>query len=109
MALQASFLYAHRIQQPLKHLMMRGVPITWLKTNTRRRNKAETIKTFKLLPTGIIIATEYGRKLKFMRAYNKSWSQIVCLDIEENKVYRYSYKSFKADELKQALEELKAA
>ena len=79
------------------------------KCRAQRRNKAETIKTFKLLPTGIIIATEYGRKLKFMRAYNKSWSQIVCLDIEKNEVYRYRYESFKADELKQALEELKAA
>ncbi|WP_411688803.1 hypothetical protein [Acinetobacter indicus] len=79
------------------------------KCRQKRRDKAETIKTFKLLPTGIVITTEYGRKLKFMRAYNKSWSQIVCLDIEDNQVYRYSYKSFKADELKQALEELKAA
>lgn len=79
------------------------------KCRAQRRNKAETIKTFKLLPTGITITTEYGRKLKFMRAYNKSWSQIVCLDIEENQVYRFSYKSFKAEQLKQAVEELKAA
>lgn len=74
-----------------------------------RRNKAELIKLFQTLPTGIIITTEYGRKLKFLRSYNKSWTQIVCEDIEEGKIYRYSYKVFRPEQLKKEITEPKAA
>lgn len=74
-----------------------------------RRDKAELINIFKTMPTGIIITTEYGRKLKFFGTYNKSWTQVVCEDIEENKKYRYKVTDFKPDQLKNEISELNVA
>lgn len=73
------------------------------KCRQKRRNKSETIKIFKKLIPDMIITTDRGEKLKFMRPYNKSCSQIVCSELSEGKVYRYSYTSFKAEQLKQDL------
>lgn len=73
------------------------------KCRQKRRDKALTIKIFKQLKPNAIITTTRGEKLKFMRAYNASFSQIVCSQVTDGKVYRFSYTDFKPEQLNQDL------
>lgn len=79
------------------------------KCRQKRRDKAETIKIFKQLKPDTIITTNRGDKLKFMRAYNTSYSQIVCSQVTDGKVYRFRYTDFEPNQLKQDLLETVAA
>lgn len=73
------------------------------KCRQKRRNKSETIKIFKKLIPDMVITTDRGEKLKFMHPYNKTCTQIVCSQVSDGKVYRFSYTSFKPEQLKQDL------